>query len=121
MSRRDQWKEVQKAITGSGSLGKTVEEREKLPEKACGLCKNFSENAKDADGRGTCRTLRMGSNIQSNPPKLVTDGEVGLMTFIHIDASKCPHYLKMTLVDKDLGEANDPAFRRGARQFEKRT
>ena len=121
MSRRDQWKEVQKAMTGSKSIGKTVEEREKLPEKACGLCKNFSENAKEADGRGTCRILKMGSNILSDPPKLVTEGDVGFVTYLHIDASECPHYVKMTLIDRDLGETTDPSFRRGHRQFEKTT
>ena len=82
MSRRSQWREVRKAIVGGrGAVGKTVEEREKIPEKACGLCKNFSENAKEADGRGTCRILKMGSDLKANPPKLVTEGEIGLEPF----------------------------------------
>ncbi len=121
MSRRSQWKEVKKAIVGgSGRMGKTVEERERMPEKACGLCKNFSENAKEADGRGICRILKMGSDISSNPPQLVTEGEVGFVTFLNVDGAHCPHFIKMTLIDKDLGETTDPSFRRAHRQIEKK-
>lgn len=121
MSRRSQWKEVKKAIVGgSGRMGKTVEERESMPEKACGLCKNFSENAKEADGRGICRILKMGSDVTSDPPKMITEGEVGFVTFLNVDGSRCPHFSKMTLIDKDLGETTDPSFRRAHRQFEKK-
>jgi hypothetical protein len=120
MSRRSEWREVRKAIVGGkGSVGKTVEEREKMPEKACGLCKNFSENAKEADGRGTCGILKMGSDLRADPPKLVTEGEIGLITFINTDGGKCRYFTKMALIDKDLGETADPSFRRAHRQMEK--
>jgi len=120
MSRRSQWKEVKKAIVGgSGRMGKTVEEREKMPEKACGLCKHFSENAKEADGRGICMILKMGSDLRTDPPKMVIEGEVGFVTFLNVDGAKCPHFIKMAIIDKDLGETTDPSFRRAHRQIEK--
>jgi len=121
MSRRSQWKEVKKALVGgSGRMGKTVEERESMPDKACGYCQHFSENAKEADGRGTCRKLKMGSDLRSDPPKIVTEGEVGFVTFLNVDGEKCPYFIKMTLIDKDLGETTDPTYRRAHRQFEKK-
>jgi hypothetical protein len=120
MSRRSEWREIRKAIVGgSGAVGKTVEEREKMPEKACGICQHFSENAKEADGRGTCGILKMGSDLKADPPKLVTEGEIGLITFINTDGGKCTYFTKMALIDKDLGEAADPSFRRAHRQMEK--
>ena len=120
MSRRSEWREVRKALAGRGDkMGKTVEERERMPQKACGFCRNFSENAKDADGRGTCGILKMGSDLQANPTKLVTEGEIGLITFINTDGATCKYFVKMAFIDKDLGEAADPSFRRAHRQMEK--
>ena len=120
MSRRSEWREVRKALAGRGDkMGKTVEERETMPQKACGLCKQFSENAKDSDGRGTCGILKMGSDLQANPPKLVTEGEIGLITFINTNGGNCKYFTKMELIDKDLGETADPSFRRAHRQMEK--
>ena len=120
MSRRSEWRDVRRAMAGAGSkIGKTVEEREIIPEKACGVCRNFSENAKDSDGRGSCGVLKMGSKINADPPKLVTEGEVGLITFINIDGAKCEHFGRMPFIDTDGGETADPTFRRAHRQMEK--
>ena len=120
MSRRSEWRKVRRALAGRGDkMGKTVEERENMPRKACGFCKQFSENAKDSDGRGTCGILKMGSDLLSTPPELVTEGEIGLITFINTDSDKCKYFTKMAFIDKDLGETADPSFRRAHRQMEK--
>jgi len=101
-------------------MGKTVEEKETVPDKACGYCANFSENAKETDGRGICKILRMGSDIRATPPVLVKEGEVGYITFLNMDGANCIHFSKMSFIDKDMGETSDPAFRRALRQMDKR-
>jgi hypothetical protein len=120
MSRRDEWSKVRDSITGSSRAeGKTIEERERMPEKACGCCQNFFESANESDGRGSCRILKMGSDIKANPPVIVTSGEAGLIAYINTDADKCPHFLKMEIIDHDLGEISDPRYRRVHRIMEK--
>lgn len=116
MSRRNQWKEMREDVLGKA---KTVEERETIPEIACTFCKNFSENAYASDGRGTCKVLKVGSNILADPPVLVTDGKNGYITYFNRDASKCPHFEKMEFIDKDGNECADPQYRRAQRQMEK--
>ena len=122
MGRRDQWKQVRDSMMTlqDGQKEKTVEEREKMPEKGCGYCKNFSENAYTHDGRGSCSVLKMGSDLKADPPVLVKEGETGFITYFNTDGVRCPHFLKMDLIDRDLGETADPAFRRAHRQMEKR-
>ena len=119
MSRRDQWKQVQQNMFGEATRARSVEERERIPDQACGLCKNFSENAYASDGRGSCRVLKMGSDIDKDPPALVTAGETGMVSFFNKDARRCTHFTKMDLIDKDGTECADPAFRRMQRQMEK--
>lgn len=121
MSRRDAWKEVSESMRmRSGQMGKNIDEREKMPEKACGVCQNFSENAYESDGRGSCRILKMGSNIKVSPTVLVTNGDVGLIAYINTDGGNCPHFLKMEIIDHDLGEISDPRYRRVHRIMEKK-
>jgi len=119
MSRRDQWKEIQQSMFGESTRAKSVEEREKIPDQACGICKHFSENAYASDGRGTCSMLKVGSNLTSDPPVFVLDGETGLFTFFNTDAARCSHFSRMEIIDKDGTECADPAFRRTQRQMEK--
>ena len=62
---------------------KTAEQLEKegkaenVPEKTCGLCKNFLETAAYSDGRGTCKVFKEGSDITCDPPVFVMDGKNG--------------------------------------------
>jgi len=119
MSRRDQWKKVQNGMFGEATKARSVEEREKIPEVACGICRNFSENAYASDGRGTCRILKTGSSIADNDPAYVTEGEVGFVTFFNTDGSKCSYFARMDLIDRDGAECADPAYRRMQRQMEK--
>lgn len=120
MSRRDQWKQMKDDMLGQASQKKSVEEREKIPESACALCKNFSENAYASDGRGTCKVLKIGSNITVDPPVFVLEGDAGLITFFNTDASRCSHFVRSELIDTDGYECADPAHRRVQRQMEKK-
>jgi hypothetical protein len=99
---------------------KSFEEREKVPDVACGVCKNFSENAYASDGRGVCKTLKIGSNISADTPVYVLEGDTGQITFFNSDASKCSYFVRMEMIDKDGTECADPAFRRAQRQMEKK-
>jgi len=119
MSRREQWREIQQSMFGETTRAKSVEEREKIPDKACGICKSFSENAYASDGRGTCGVLKTGSKIALDPPVYVVEGETGLFTFFNTDAAGCRYFSRMELIDKDSTECADPAFRRMQRQMEK--
>jgi len=118
-SRRDQWKEIQQNMFGEATRARSVEERETVPDRACGVCRNFSENAYASDGRGSCRVLKSGSDIAAEPPVYVLEGETGLISFFNRDAARCGHFERMTLIDRDGSECADPAFLRWQRQMEK--
>ena len=120
MSRREKWEQIRKSMLGAGDeTKKTVEEREKIPEKACGVCKNFSENAYSSDGRGSCGVLKFGSDLNADPPIFITEGETGLISFFNTNGGQCPHFVRMAFIDTDASETADPAFRRAQRQMEK--
>ena len=116
-SRRGDWEQLRQGLTSGGSKG--VEERETVPDKACGKCKNFYEQTYASDGRGFCNILKIGSNIKAESPVFVLEGEVNLMCMFNMDASKCKHYDLMELIDTDGYECSDPKFRRSQRQMEK--
>ena len=118
VSRRDQWKQSANKLIGDAGTIKTFEERERIPEKACGLCQKFSENAYASDGRGTCTILRMGSDIEVRPVVYVMEGDAPLTTFFNADGTGCKHFAKMEMIDKDGSECADPAFRRMQRQMQ---
>ena len=119
MSRRDEWSQVKESMFGQAEQSKSVEEREKIPDIACGVCKNFSENAYGSDGRGSCNILKIGSDISANQPVFVLEGENGFISFFNTNASKCTHFIRQDLIDKDGHECADPAYRRAQRQMEK--
>ena len=117
MSRRNQWKQMKDNMFGQATQAKTVQQRESIPEKACSLCRFFSENAYASDGRGSCKKLKMGSNINANPPVILTDGDTGLVTFFNSDGNNCPHFTRLSMIDKDGTECADLEYRRAQRQF----
>lgn len=120
MGRRDEWKQASNKMFGEITKKKSFEERERVPDVACGLCRNFSENAYASDGRGVCKILKIGSDISVDPPKYVLEGDTGMITFFNTDAAKCGHFSKMGMIDKDGTECADPAYRRAQRQMEKK-
>lgn len=117
-SRRGEWGQMREAMTGHFEKTKGVESRENVPDKACGKCKNFSENAFASDGRGFCGLLKTGSDI-SKKQAYVTEGDAALMTFFNVDASLCKHFTRMEFIDVDASECADPQYRRAQRQMEK--
>lgn len=119
MSRRDEWSGVRESIFDQAVKTKSVEEREAIPEKACGICTHFSENAYASDGRGSCKKLKVGSNVRTDPPVYVTQGETGMISFFNADARRCELFSRMTFIDRDGNECADPAYRRAHRQMEK--
>lgn len=118
-SKRDDWEKMRQSMTGEFSKVKGVEGRELVPDKACGKCENFSENAYATDGRGFCAALKVGSDILADPPVFITEGEVGLMCMFNMDSVKCPNYKAAEFIDTRGTECNDPKFGRQQRQMEK--
>lgn len=119
MSRREKWKQIQNTMFGEATKARSVEERETVPPVACGVCRNFSENAYASDGRGTCRVLKAGSKISVDPPVYVTEGEAGLIVFFNTEASGCGRFERMQFIDRDGSECADPAYRRVQRQMDR--
>jgi hypothetical protein len=118
MSRRDQWRDIRDSIVGE-SKNESFEDRERMPEKACGVCENFSESAYSSAGRGSCRVLRMGSDLTRTPPVMVTEGENGMICFFNTDGAACTYFSRMKFIDTDGSECADPAFRRAHRQMDR--
>ena len=120
MAQDDKWKQALAGTLSTGTDRVTgVEEREKVPEKSCGLCKNFSEIAFTSDGRGTCRILKVGSDINIEKPVYVLEGDVSLPLRFNTDGARCERFERMELIDTDGSECADPAYRRSQRQMEK--
>ena len=96
-------------------MGKSAEERDAIPEKACTRCRHFIESGAREKGDGNCEVLRAGSDILADPPKLVTEGEVSYFTYYNVNAGKCAFYEEMEFVDHDISECADPRYTRGQR------
>ena len=115
-SKGGDWEQLrQSMLTGR----KGVDEREIIPEKACGKCKNFYEQSYASDGRGFCKVLKSGTNITASNPVYVLEGDVNLMCKFNMDAAQCNYFDMMELIDTDGYECCDPKFRRSQRQMEK--
>lgn len=118
MSRRDEKRKAYAdALMSKGEKKDDGAAAGKKPEKLCGTCLNYSESAWSSDGRGSCRKIKLGSDIHATPPAYVTDGKEGYFTRTLTDASQCAYYEKMKLIDKDGYECSDPAYRRSMRQL----
>lgn len=120
MAQDDKWKQALAGTLSTGAHRLTgVEEREKVPEKSCGLCKDFSEISFSSDGRGTCRILKAGSDISIEKPVYVLEGDVPLALRFNTDGARCERFERNELIDTDGSECADPAYRRSQRQMEK--
>lgn len=116
MARRNKMRD---ALSGMYAQSQKPHTDEEIAEKICGKCKNFSENAWASDGRGTCKILKLGSNIESDPPVYVTDEGDGFLAMTLGDATKCKYYEEMSMIDTDNTECSDPVHRRSIRQMQK--
>ncbi len=96
-------------------MGKSADEKDAIPQKACTRCRHFIESGAREKGDGNCGVLRDGSDILSHPPKFVLEGEVSYFSYFNMDASKCTYYDQMEFVDHDISECADPRYTRGQR------
>ena len=119
MGKEDEWIEMmnQRSQRQAASLGKSVEERDRVPDKACGKCVHFLETPYVASGNGNCDLLRLGSNIAKDPPVYVMHGEMPMQSHIAADAARCKHYQQREFIDTDATETSDPRYRRKMRQM----
>lgn len=115
MSRRDDMRQAYASIYSKQTAPKSEQKR---AEKICGICKHYMEGAFTGEGRGACSILKLGSNIEVDPPVFVLEGDDGYRTMNLMDAGKCKYYEKMEFVDKDGTECNDPKYRRSMRQMQ---
>ena len=119
--KRDQvdWGEIRRTQLGdadvASSLGKGVDEKDAIPEKACTKCRHFIESGASEKGEGYCGKLRAGSDISKAPPKFVLEGDVSFFTYFNRDASNCTQYDEMEFTDHDISECADPRYTRGQR------
>ena len=119
--KRDQvdWGDIRRHQLGDADvarqMGKSAEEKDTIPEKACTKCKHFIESGASEKGEGYCGVLKAGSNIVADPPKFVTEGEVSYFTYFNMDAAKCKFYDEMEFADHDISECADPRYTRGQR------
>ena len=115
--RKSEWDDSMQSILSMHEKSQTVEEREHVPEKACGKCKNFS-----AVGWGTtsgrCIVLKTGSDIMVEPPVFVLEGEVNITAELRMDASRCTYFEEMQLIETDIAQAYDPRYSRHLRQMQ---
>lgn len=58
-------------------IGKSSDEKDAVLEKACTSGRHFIESGAREKGDGNCGVLRAGTDILADPPKFVTEGEVG--------------------------------------------
>ena len=113
--KKSEWDQLKQGYLSMQEQAKSKEEREYIPDKSCGKCKNFF--ASTGTTTGHCLILKVGSDMAANPPVFVLDGEVAMMSDITMDASPCKYYEEMELVDTDIGEAFDPRYSRHHRQM----
>lgn len=115
MSKRD---EKRKAYT-SMLIPEKKEESDSAPvsQKVCGTCTHYMETSWSGDGRGSCKFLKMGSNIAASPPLYQLEGKEGYLTKTLTDAFPCRYYERMKMIDKDGYECSDPIYRRSMRQL----
>ncbi|MDY6854597.1 MAG: hypothetical protein SWO11_07795 [Thermodesulfobacteriota bacterium] len=114
--RGREWDIIRDAMLGASEAVRSVEERETVPDKACGKCKDFFQAGLGTTS-GMCNVLKEGSNIQSDPPVFVTEGEGFIAVSFNTDASKCKYYNEMEMIDTDISQAHDPKVSRHQRQM----
>ncbi|MDY6854679.1 MAG: hypothetical protein SWO11_08210 [Thermodesulfobacteriota bacterium] len=109
-----EWAPIRDAMLSESEKERSMEEREFVPDKACGKCKNFYQGA-----LGICNLLKEGSNIASDSPVFKTEGDACFAVSFNTDASKCEYYNEMELIDTDISQALDPKVSRHQRQMTK--
>jgi len=117
MSRREEKRKAYSSMLMPDKKEAPGTESKSGSENICGICKQYLESSWSSDGRGTCKLLKLGSDIKSQPPVYVLEGKDGYPTKTLSDASLCKYFEKMTFIDKDGYECSDPLYRRSMRQL----
>jgi|WetSurMetagenome_2_1015567.scaffolds.fasta_scaffold300423_2 hypothetical protein len=116
MSRREEKRHAYASMLVPEKQG-LDSDKKGVDRSVCGYCKNYSESSWSSDGRGSCKVLKLGSNITIDRPNYVLEGKEGFLTKTLSDASACVYFEKMQMIDKDGYECSDPVYRRTLRQL----
>ena len=114
--RGKEWDVIRDAMLSASEAVRSVEERETVPDKACGKCKNYFQAGLGTTS-GMCNTLKDGSVISGDSPVFVTEGEALMAVTFNTDAEKCEYYNEMEMIDTDISQAHDPMVSRHQRQM----
>ena len=114
--RGREWDAIRDAMLSMSEKARTVEERETVPDKACGKCQNYFQAGLGTTS-GMCNVLKEGSDIMTDPPVFVTQGGALLAVAFNADAEKCTYYKEMEMMDKDISQSFDPKVSRHQRQM----
>ncbi|MDY6935103.1 MAG: hypothetical protein SVZ03_12890 [Spirochaetota bacterium] len=116
--RGSEWDGVREAMLGTSEKARSVEERETVPDKACGKCKNYFQ-AGLGTVSGICNVLKEGTDFKTDNPVFVTEGEAFLAVGFNNDAANCKYYDELELIDTDISQSLDPMVSRHQRQMKK--
>ncbi len=110
--------DVRDAMLGASEKERSYEEREHMPDIACGLCKNFFQAGLGTTG-GMCKVLKKGTDITAEPPVFTQEGETLYPVNFNMESSKCTFFDKMEIVETDATQSHDPMVSRHQRQMAK--
>ena len=100
MSRRSKWKNARDAMMSPFAQTKGVH---KQGNSARSMLRKVpamvGKHVRIRRQRGRCSVLKMGSDLKSDPPAFVLDGDTGLITFFNMDTSVCTHFQRMEVID----------------------
>jgi len=114
--KKGEWEQAKQTFLNISERPKSFEERETVPETSCGNCKNFVASSRLGSSGGICTVLKSGSDITSDPPTFVLEGEASLQSDVMIDACNCKYHEPLEIVDTDIAEAFDGRYSRHQRQ-----
>ena len=115
--KKTSWDDAKSMMLKDIQKAKTVEERESMPDVACGKCGNWFQNSSGING--ICNILKVGSDFNADPPVFVTDAKVSLCPAFNMEAGRCTYFKKMAVISKDLSQSADPMVSRHQRQMQK--
>ena len=115
--KKTSWDDAKNMMLADTQKVKTVDERESMPDVACGKCSNWFQNSSGISG--ICNILKVGSDFDADPPIFVTEGEVSLCPVFNMDSGRCIYFKKMAIMSNDITESSDPMATRQQRQFQK--
>lgn len=102
--KKSEWDSIREGMLGASENERSVEERENVPEKACGKCNHYFQAGLGTTS-GMCNMLKQGD----------TPVPVGF----NQDAKDCASYDEMKIIDTDISHSLDPKVSRHQRQMQK--